>query len=321
MDISIVVSILGIVATITFGILSIDLFRRKKNPGKLTLVKQMEIGLFNNIAQNFEEIAILYKGNPIKENVIYLKATIINDGDIDIDGSRVEKTLTLVLTEGLKWIKAKVTSHSKELICTDVIEADNLELKFNFGLIRKKEHFQFEALIETTNSNQNAEDIFDKIDILHRIPNTQKVKQVSVLSEEQMTKKKKKIKTYSITFGAQLLIILLALFIQTIFFKNIPIHYMNNNVEYSAKAIPENKIKLTNLITSEEKIITIVEFQAKDKYQPFIPNQTFWDKIENMKYMIPLMLLMIILFVGEEYLELRKSNKLYDIFNDKNESK
>lgn len=318
MDISLTLSILGIIATIGFGFLSIDLFRRRKYPGKLTLVKQMEIGLFNNIAQNFEEITISYKGNPIKENVIYLKSSIINDGDIDVDGSKLEKTLTLKLEEGLKWIKAKVTGYSKDLICNGEINTDQSELRFNFGLIRKKEHFQFEALVETTNAKQKAEDIYENIEILHRIPNTQKVKQISVLSEEQITKKKKRIKTLSLISGSYIIFSIITVLMMRLFFYDAPIYYESDGVQYSVETTSGNKIELTNLLTDVKRIITIQEFQNKDNYQPYIPNQTFWEKIVDFKYLVPIMLLIIFFAVGTEYLELRKSNKLYNIFIDKN---
>ncbi len=58
-DLSTFLTILGVILTAIFGFLSIDLIKRKKNPGKLTLVKQSTLGLFNNIAKNFDEISIL----------------------------------------------------------------------------------------------------------------------------------------------------------------------------------------------------------------------------------------------------------------------
>ena len=111
MDFSILEIIFGILSTIAIALI-FDLIGRKRYPGKLTLVKQSSIGLFNNIAKNFEEISIKYKGEPIKENIIYIEASFLNDGDIDIDGSRDEKSVTLNLKEGLKWIKAEITNRS-----------------------------------------------------------------------------------------------------------------------------------------------------------------------------------------------------------------
>lgn len=312
-----ILAILGLLTTTVFGILSIDLFRRKKNPGKLTLVKQSEVGLFSDIAKNFDEISIQYKNDAIKDNVIYLKASIINDGDIDIEGNKIEKPLTLILNEGLKWIKAKVTAKSPELICRNEINNDMRDLKFICGLIRKKEYFQFEALIETSNTNPKVEEIFNNITVSHRISNTQKVKQISLLSEEQIAKKKKRMKSLTIIFGVYLLIMIATFLIRILFFNYAPIEYKNDDNKYTANTTADKKIELTNIETDYEKIISIEEFQNKEKYLPIIADQTFWEKIENVAFVFALIIFMMILFIGMEYLEMRKSNKLYNIFISK----
>lgn len=320
MDTSTFLTILGIVATFVFGFLSIDLFKRKKNPGKLTLVKHSAIGLFNNLAKNFEEISIQYKGESIQENVIYLKASFINDGDLDIDGKTIEKTINLNLNTELKWIKAKVTATSPDLNCETQIDNNQSDLKFNFGLIRKKEFFQFEALIETLKKDQKAENIFDDITISHRIANTQKIKRAILLSEEQMVKKKKKMKSFAINLGVQFIIIIGLLLTQIFYFKSAPIHYTSkDNITYEAKANSDNEIKLTDIKTDEEKYISLQKFQIQGSYIPFIPKQTFLEKMKGYYYILPFMLILLLLITGWEYLELRKSYKLYDIFSKSEE--
>jgi hypothetical protein len=315
MNTSIILSILGFAATIIFGFLSIDLFKRKKNPGKLTLVKQTIIGLFNNIAKNFDEISIKYKGEAIKENVIYIKASIINDGDIDIDGNRVEKTLNLNLKSGLKWIKAKVTESTPELICNTSIDQNQADLKFNFGLIKKKEFFQFEALIETDDSKIESEDVYNYITISHRIANTQKVNIVSLLSEEQIKRKKKRIKSSGLSYGGQFLFLILLLLAQVLYFKTAPIYYKTiDNIVYKATANSDNEIELKNILTDDKISIPVSEFQNPNKYMPFIPKQTFWEKIKSATYIIPLLIIFVIALIGLDYWELRKSYKFYNIF-------
>jgi len=316
MDLTIILSILGLAATVVFGFLSIDLFKKRKNPGKLTLVKQSSIGLFDNIAKNFEEISILYKGEAIKANVIYIKASIINDGYIDIDVNKVEKTLHLKLSSGLKWIKSKVTQVSPDLICSNEIKDNDSSLAFNFGLVRKKEFFQFEALIETENSHYDVDSIFDDINISHRIANTQKVNQISLLSEEQIVKKKKRIKNVLTTFGSQMLVLIVIMGIQMFYFKEAPIHYKSSEgIIYKAEANSNKNIELENTLTGEELKISIDEFQKPGEYVPFIPDQTFWEKLERMVYMIPLLFILIGILMLMEYLDLQKSNRLYNIFS------
>ena len=68
MEVATILTLTGIIISVIFGFLSIELFRQKKNPGKLTLVKQSAFGLFSNITKTFADIAILYKmtSNPRK---------------------------------------------------------------------------------------------------------------------------------------------------------------------------------------------------------------------------------------------------------------
>lgn len=315
-DLSTFLAILGLIATVIFGILSVDLFKRKRNPGKLSLVKQSTLGLFNNIAKNFDEISILYKAEPIKENVIYLKASFINDGDIDIEGKTVEKTLNLELENDLKWIKSKVTQTSPELISTSEILEDKQNLRFNFGLIRKREYFQFEALIETNDSKIDADDIYEKIKISHRIANTQKVNVTSLLSEEQLDRKKKNIKSFGFMMGFQLLIVIVVLLIQQLYFKEAPIYYeASDGISYIVKAKTDESIQLKNIESKEKTTISIAEFQKPEKFKPYIPTQTFWEKLESTAYMIPLLIILMLVIIGGEYWELRKSKKYYMLYD------
>jgi hypothetical protein len=318
MEISTLLAALGILATVVFGFLSIELFKRKKNPGKITMLKQSTIGLFNNIAKNFDEISILYKDEPIKENVIYLKACFVNDGDIDIDGSVVEKTVNLNLKEGFRWIKSKVTNASPELKSDSLISENKQDLKFNFGLVRKKEFFQFEALIEIDNSEIDADDIYENIEISHRIANTQKINVTALLSDEQLTRKKKKMKSFGFMIGFQFLLLAGMFLVQTLYIKDAPIYYKSTNgVTYSVKAKSDEKIKLKDIDSKEKSTITITEFQTPNKYIPFVPQQTLWEKLESTAYIIPLLLILLVVFIGGEYIELRKSNKFYNIFDGK----
>ncbi|MDP1746094.1 MAG: hypothetical protein Q8L90_10980, partial [Bacteroidota bacterium] len=152
MDLSLILTILGLVATFAFGLLSIDLFKRKKYPGKITFVKQSNISLFNSIVKNFNEISILFDDKPIKENLIYIKGCFINDGDIDIEGSKIEKPISITLPAHYNWVNCKITKTSKDLTCNFHIKEQTV-LEFDFGLFRKNEFYQIEALVEKNKDN------------------------------------------------------------------------------------------------------------------------------------------------------------------------
>ena len=83
MDFNTIISIIGIIATLVFGILSIDLFKRKKYPGKITYVNIYFVNLLNSIANNFKDLQLFLKNQAINTNIIYIKGAFINNGDIE----------------------------------------------------------------------------------------------------------------------------------------------------------------------------------------------------------------------------------------------
>lgn len=131
-----------------------------------------------------------------------------------------------------------------------------------------------------------------------------------------MTKKKKRMKSFALNIGLQFLFLLFLLVAQVFYFKSAPIHYIaKDNKVYEAKATSDKKIELKDLETNNKKLISIEEFQQVDNYKPFVPDQTFWEKIKSVRYVVPMLIVVLLIIVGWEYLELRKSNKLYDILS------
>lgn len=319
-DWSFILTVVGIILTIVFGIWGILLVKRKNYPGRVTLVKQSILSLFNNIAKNFDEIAISYKGSPIKENVIYLKGSFINDGEIDIEGSSIERPITLGLKDEFKWIKCKITDQSDELICGTDISPDSKSIEFKFGLFRRKEFFQFEALIETTEKKLTADDLYKSITANHRIPNTQKVTKTELLTEDQMTRKKNRMKSISINFGVQIVFLVGVMLFQVLYLKKTEIHYFHDNKEYKATAKDDKTVELEEIVTGDESVLSIQEFQ-NGNYEPIIPNRTFGEKVKELKWALPVFILILIVFISLDYWELRKSNRIYEILNKKRNEK
>jgi hypothetical protein len=192
MDFSMILTIIGLLATFGFGILSIDLFKRKRYPGKVTFVKQSSIGLFDSFVKNFNEISILFENKPINDNLIYIKGCFINDGDIDIEGERVEKPIDLTLPDKYSWVNFKITDTTQNLQSNYEITNDK-KVELTFGLFRKGEFIQVEALIEASHEIENDDNIFELLKFNHRISQTQKISVVNLLSANQIKKKKGRI--------------------------------------------------------------------------------------------------------------------------------
>lgn len=106
-----VLGILGLLATIVFGILSIDLFKRKRRPCKLTYFPSEAINLYRNLAMGFDNLEILKDKQPIKNNIVYLSGVLACNGDIDITGNN--HVVLMSLPDGYKWMGVKVSNCTK----------------------------------------------------------------------------------------------------------------------------------------------------------------------------------------------------------------
>lgn len=321
MDTSLLLTIIGLIATFVFGFLSIDLFKRKRYPGKVTFVKQSSISLFNSIVKNFNEIAILFENKPIKENLIYIKGCFINDGDIDVEGEKIERPINVTIPENYNWVNCKITDTSPDLKCSYQIK-DSKTLQFDFGLFRKNEFYQIEAIIEATEDKEKHDSIFDELKFTHRISQTQKIIVTNLLSENEMKRKKGRIKRNLWVTGLQFLVPTIVSIILFVFLKSAELHYKEVGanytiIEYKATPKRDNTVELANTATGEEKIISIAEFQDKNKYSPFIPSKTIWQRVVESWYVLVVWLIIVIVFVGFDYWELRKSNKIYGILKNR----
>jgi hypothetical protein len=320
MDLSIILTIIGLLATFVFGFLSIDLFKRKRYPGKITFVKQSSIGLFDSFVKNFNEIAILFEDKPIKDNLIYIKGCFINDGDIDIEGEKIEKPICIELPEKYSWVNCKITDTTKNLLSDYNIANDkNVELKF--GLFRKGEFIQIEALIQASHDINNDDNIFDLTKFTHRISQTQKITLTNLLSENQIKKKKGKIIQRIWSTAIQMILPFIFSIVLFVFLKSAEINYRSiengKTIEYKATPKRDGIVELKDLQTDEEKSISIIDFQDKSKYLPFIPEKTLWQKLKESWFIIPAWLALIVIFGLLDYWEVRKSNKIYRILSNK----
>ncbi len=313
MDLSLLLTIIGTIATLVFGFLSIDLFRRKKYPGKISFVHLNSLSLFNRIAKNFEEISILHNSEPIKENIIYLQGAFVNVGTIDINGTIAEKDISIELPDNYRWLKCKITKVSNDLKCESSISGDKV-LDFNLGLFRRNEFFEFEALIEAENNAKRYNEIASYFIISHRIANTQKIDRTNIIPENKINENKRSLRIYLITIFA-LLILCISFVIFDLFFPGpLRIQYRvvntsNNEYIFYAEGKNDNTIHLKEVNGDRETTVPLVEFQNKEKYIPMVHTNTISDNIE--KYFIGMgpFLLLYILYILSDFIDIKKAKK------------
>lgn len=73
MDSTLVFSVLGIVATVVFGLLGIKVAIKWKYPGKITFLKEDVIDLYNSVVKNISDLKITYKESQIVENMFLIR--------------------------------------------------------------------------------------------------------------------------------------------------------------------------------------------------------------------------------------------------------
>ncbi|MGY6648230.1 hypothetical protein [Wenyingzhuangia sp. IMCC45574] len=314
MDKSTLIGIVGILLTIVFGFLSIDLFKRKKYPGKITYVKLTLIDLLNNIANNFREIKLLHQDQPINKNIIYIKGAILNNGDIDINSKLTEKDISIKLPDKCKWLDIKPTEYSEGL--SPKIKIDNLDTAtFDFDLFRRNEFIQFEGLIESEDKFMASDVLENQLSFSHRIENTSKIQKKVLLSEKEIKKKKKYATRTSI------LVLILIFFVSFTYIFNLfgiraeNIYYNeinNKNISYSATL--ENETVVLKTVDNEDKLyISIEEFN--NRYKASSKKLTLWEKFKEQYWIIAVQIGLFIVSILWEVYEINNAKRLMKILN------
>ena len=317
MDLSLILGIIGTIATIVFGFLSIDLFKRKRYPGKITYVKHSLIDLLNNVANNFNEIELLHKNQPINKNLIYIKGVFLNSGDIDLNGKSIEKDLSIELPVGCKWLDVKSTAASKGLTASVVVNSDDDKVaSVKFDLFRKNEFVQFEGLIESESKDISSDIIDSDMQFSHRIENTSHVDKKNFLTEKEIKRKKKSAILY---FSGAFLF--LFLFIATNVFnlfgtkkENVFFEKMNSKtgVFYSIEKSGDT-IYLSAKNEGKDETLKISDFNKK--YCASDYRLSFWQKFKEYYWMICIQLGFLLIIGLSEIMEIVKARKLMKILN------
>jgi hypothetical protein len=174
---------LGVLATIVLGGWSIYLATRQRYPGRLSFVKESCLGLFDSIVKNLPELSVLYEDTPVKENLVLLKAYLLNTGRKDIAEGMTEEPLHIVVPDSFRCVTARVVSSSPNVRATVNIMSDTT-LQFDIGLFRCDEHIRLEALVEVPEAGATPASkperkpsarLVESLTFHHRIADTGKV--------------------------------------------------------------------------------------------------------------------------------------------------
>lgn len=312
-----VLEILGLIATIVFGILSIDLFKRKRRPCKLTYFPSEAINLYRNLAMGFDNLEILKDKQPIKNNIVYLSGVFASNGDMDITGDN--HVVSMHLPEGCKWMGVKVGNSTKGINAKFYVnEDDPRNATLSFDLFRVKEYINLQALVEyeDVKAMSSLYNLHRDITFSHRIENTGDVENGEIIKRYIPLKRK--------YFFLAIILLMITVFFSMIMFldnsDNVIYKEIKTNKEYSCMVSDDNMIELHSRSLLESFVewkpekISVSEF--KKNYIPVYRYKGMSLQLKTMMFAFGFFyiigLIMSILLI----LKARRINKLYLLYKD-----
>lgn len=310
-----VIGILGLIATIVFGVLSIDLFKRKRRPCRLSYFPSEAISLYRNLTKGFDNLEITMDKKPIKNNVVFLSGFFANSGDIDIKGT--ENVVKMQLPEGFKWLEVQLDSCSDGIEANFSIPDDTPSIAtLNFGLFRVNEFIKFQALVEYEKKKEISTlyRLHRKISFSHRIEDTGDVENGEIVRRHVSYKR--------LLLPSLIMILLLFGYIlcAMLFLNSDNLIYRNNstNKEYSCMMSDDNMIELQSrslmesLFELRPEKIAVKEFTSQ--YTPVYQYKQMNVQMKGTLCVIVFMLIMCSLVTILSLIKIRRVNKLYSLY-------
>lgn len=151
-------------------------FRRSKKPS-ITLFRQTSADLFTK-NENLDGLEITYHGVKIIGNIVLFNAIFLNDGNTDINRSKVFEPIELVLPEEFSWLEFSIPTASPGFNVNLNYELG--KIKFKWDLFKEGEYFTFKSIILFTPKSSNkikfpATELFSEIKINHRIEDLKEI--------------------------------------------------------------------------------------------------------------------------------------------------
>lgn len=201
MDYSIIISVLGIIASYFFF-----RWQMKKNKIVHYLINSYDIG--KGLTAEFPDFNLHFGGDVLSDNVMVIKGGLINMGRNDINGLKGDGDIKLFFPQEYK-VKAISLSQFSDGLNVKLSKDKMNDNSVNVGikdLFKTKEFIKYTAIVEVPNKGEFSK---DKITFQHRIPNTN-IKSTYIGPYSESLKRKADIAFRTILF------ILFALFLVSI---------------------------------------------------------------------------------------------------------
>ncbi len=271
----IILAIVGLILTLIFGIYSVRNNKKSQKKISISFEKKECYSLFKEDINRLN-IDINYKGKTIDNYLILFKATITNNGNLDIDKSRIFSPLKIIIDKNFKWLETNISEITNGVNADIKNITDNI-LELNWDLIKKNEKIEFEALIEIPQNKEIeeiTEEFYKSISFDFRITDLNKIDKIIDSNSKEIRRKKSKQKVA--VMSIIMLLFGLALFFSPEAPKYLSILPISQSIEYSLKsndttvsvtikAKDSNQMQLKNKDIDEE--ISISEFNKKFQIQ------------------------------------------------------
>jgi hypothetical protein len=190
-----ILAVLGILATTLFGLWAIAAAFRFSRNVRITYALDQIIALTDDITQNFQDLEVTFRGEPVSANLVLLKGYLINTGRRDISREMVEDQISLHVPSDFEWVDCKVGGTSPSLHA-EAQRKSAQEIEFTTGLWKRKEYMKFEALakvplVEADPDNPPNERptlrLSKAISFTHRIADSDRIEQTRVPRPSRIT--------------------------------------------------------------------------------------------------------------------------------------
>lgn len=173
--------LLGLIATVVFGILgiwvTIWIYKRKKRPCEILFLAIDCINVYSKLSLGFDSLEIQAKGQKVDNDLLFFSGVFVCNGHADIKGNNHK--IRIELPTNCIWNDLKISSKSRDLLATININQANLsQARLCFGQFRMEEFITIKGLIECNNQDilENLDSFHSKIKFHHRIEDTEGVK-------------------------------------------------------------------------------------------------------------------------------------------------
>ena len=152
-----ILTFIGLLLTIVFGIYSIWTYRKSKKGVCLEFKNVQCYSLFRDDVTRLN-IEIIYNKISVSNTLILFKGKLINTGQFDVDKNRIFDPLKVNITKNFEWLEVRPTSTPGNSTSTIKILTSN-QIQIDWDLLKIGEYIEFEALVVDNSSNKEESTI------------------------------------------------------------------------------------------------------------------------------------------------------------------